>query len=72
VAEAITEGLSIDAVRSDLALDQKFTAVVSARRAVMVARDGINDAPALAVYRAGDGRPPSRGGRCGCRPAAPR
>ena len=55
MAEAITEGLSIDAVRSDLALDQKFTAVASARRAVMVARDGVNDAPALAAYRAGMG-----------------
>jgi len=55
VAEAITTGLSIDALRSDLTPDQKVLVVLSERKngPVMMAGDGINDAPALAAADVG-------------------
>ena len=55
VAEAITAGLSIDAVRSDLTPDQKVMVVLSERKngVVMMAGDGVNDAPALAAADVG-------------------
>jgi P-type E1-E2 ATPase len=51
VADAITAGLSIDAVRSDLTPDQKVLVVLSERKngPVMMVGDGVNDAPALAA-----------------------
>lgn len=51
VADAVTMGLSIDAVRSDLTPDQKVMVVLSERKngPVMMVGDGINDAPALAA-----------------------
>ena len=55
VAETITAGLSIDAVRSDLTPDQKVMVVLSERKngVVMMAGDGVNDAPALAAADVG-------------------
>jgi heavy metal translocating P-type ATPase len=51
VAEAISAGLSIDAVRSELTPDQKVLVVLSERKhgPIMMIGDGINDAPALAA-----------------------
>ena len=51
VAAAITEGLSIDAVRAELTPDQKILVVLSERKhgPVMMIGDGVNDAPALAA-----------------------
>lgn len=51
VAEAVTEGLGLDAVRADLTPDQKVRLVVTERKTgpVMMVGDGVNDAPALAV-----------------------
>ena len=51
VAEAVTAGLGIDAVRSDLTPDQKVLVVLTERKngPVMMVGDGINDAPALAA-----------------------
>nr|WP_324288456.1 HAD-IC family P-type ATPase [Hoeflea alexandrii] len=51
VAEAITEGLGLDAVRADLTPDQKVLLVLSERKngPVMMVGDGVNDAPALAA-----------------------
>jgi heavy metal translocating P-type ATPase len=51
VAQAITAGLSIDLVRSDLTPDQKILVVLSERKngPVMMIGDGVNDAPALAA-----------------------
>ena len=51
VARAIATGLPIDAVRSDLAPDQKVLVVLSERKhgPVMMVGDGVNDAPALAA-----------------------
>jgi len=51
VAEVITAGLSIDAVRSELTPDQKLMVVLSERKngPVMMVGDGVNDAPALAA-----------------------
>jgi heavy metal translocating P-type ATPase len=51
VALAITAGLSIDAVRSELTPDQKVLVVLSERKngPVMMVGDGVNDAPALAA-----------------------
>ncbi|HEY8334441.1 MAG TPA: heavy metal translocating P-type ATPase [Tardiphaga sp.] len=51
VADAITAGLSIDAVRSELTPDQKVMVVLSERKngPVMMVGDGVNDAPALAA-----------------------
>jgi heavy metal translocating P-type ATPase len=55
VAEAIVAGLSFDAVRSELTPDQKVMLVLSERKngPVMMAGDGVNDAPALAAADVG-------------------
>ena len=55
VAEAITAGLGIDAVRSSLSPDQKVLTVLSERKngPVMMVGDGVNDAPALAAADVG-------------------
>lgn len=51
VAENITKGLGLDAVRSDLTPDQKVLLVLAERKngPVMMVGDGVNDAPALAA-----------------------
>ncbi len=51
VAEAVTEGLGLDALRADLAPDQKVLLVLAERKngPVMMVGDGVNDAPALAA-----------------------
>jgi len=51
VAEAVTEGLGLDAVRADLTPDQKVLLVLTERKngPVMMVGDGVNDAPALAA-----------------------
>ena len=51
VAEAITDNLGLDAVRSELTPDQKVLLVLSERKngPVMMVGDGVNDAPALAA-----------------------
>ena len=51
VAEAVTKGLGLDAVRSELTPDQKVLLVLSERKngPVMMVGDGVNDAPALAA-----------------------
>ena len=51
VAEAISAGLSIDAVRSELTPDQKVLVVLTERKhgPIMMIGDGVNDAPALAA-----------------------
>jgi heavy metal translocating P-type ATPase len=51
VASSVVAGLSIDAVRSDLAPDQKTLVVLAERKngPVMMIGDGVNDAPALAA-----------------------
>ncbi|SDW26346.1 heavy metal translocating P-type ATPase [Roseicitreum antarcticum] len=51
VAEAVTEGLALDAVQSELTPDQKVLLVLSERKhgPVMMVGDGVNDAPALAA-----------------------
>jgi heavy metal translocating P-type ATPase len=55
VADAITAGLGIDAVRSGLTPDQKVLVVLSERKngPVMMVGDGVNDAPALAAADVG-------------------
>jgi heavy metal translocating P-type ATPase len=55
VADAVTAGLGIDAVRSELTPDQKVLVVLSERKngPVMMVGDGINDAPALAAADVG-------------------
>jgi P-type E1-E2 ATPase len=55
VADTVTKGLGLDAVRSDLSPDQKVLLVLSERKdgAVMMVGDGINDAPALAAADVG-------------------
>jgi P-type E1-E2 ATPase len=55
VAEMIANGLSIDAVRSELDPDQKILVVLSERKygPVMMIGDGVNDAPALAAADVG-------------------
>ncbi|WP_426424474.1 heavy metal translocating P-type ATPase [Bradyrhizobium genosp. A] len=55
VAEAVTAGLGLDAVRADLTPDQKVMVVLSERKAgpVMMVGDGVNDAPALAAADVG-------------------
>ena len=51
VAQAVTQGLGLDAVRADLKPDQKVLLVLSERKSglVMMVGDGVNDAPALAA-----------------------
>jgi heavy metal translocating P-type ATPase len=51
VAEMVSKGLPIDAVRSELSPDQKTLVVLSERKngPVMMIGDGVNDAPALAA-----------------------
>ncbi len=51
VAEAVTGGLGIDGVRSELTPDQKVLVVLTERKngSVMMVGDGVNDAPALAA-----------------------
>lgn len=51
VADAISAGLGIDAVRSELTPDQKVLVVLAERKngTVMMVGDGVNDAPALAA-----------------------
>ncbi len=51
VAETVTGGLGLDAVRADLSPDQKVLLVLSERKhgSVMMVGDGVNDAPALAA-----------------------
>ncbi len=51
VAEAVTQGLGLDAVRADLTPDQKVLLVLTERKngPVMMVGDGVNDAPALAA-----------------------
>lgn len=51
VAEAVTEGLGLDAVRAELTPDQKVLLVLTERKngSVMMVGDGVNDAPALAA-----------------------
>jgi heavy metal translocating P-type ATPase len=51
VAEAVTQGLGLDALRADLSPDQKVLLVLSERKngPVMMVGDGVNDAPALAA-----------------------
>ena len=51
VAEAVTEGLGLDALRADLTPDQKVLLVLTERKngPVMMVGDGVNDAPALAA-----------------------
>lgn len=51
VAETVTRGLALDAVRSDLTPDQKVLLVLTERKngSVMMVGDGVNDAPALAA-----------------------
>ena len=55
VAEAVAAGLTFDAIRSDLTPDQKVMVVLSERKngPVMMAGDGVNDAPALAAADVG-------------------
>lgn len=51
VADTVTAGIELDAVRADLTPDQKVMVVLSERKAgaVMMVGDGVNDAPALAA-----------------------
>ena len=56
VAQAITVGLSLDAVHSEMTPDQKVQLVLDEREShapVMMVGDGVNDAPALAAADVG-------------------
>ena len=55
VAERVTEGLGLDALRAGLTPDQKVLLVLSERKngPVMMVGDGVNDAPALAAADVG-------------------
>jgi P-type E1-E2 ATPase len=55
VAQAVTSGLDIDLVRSDLSPDQKVLVVLAERKngPVMMTGDGVNDAPAIAAADVG-------------------
>ncbi|MDS1138667.1 heavy metal translocating P-type ATPase [Nitratireductor indicus] len=51
VAETVADGLGLDAIRSELTPDQKVLLVLTEHKngPVMMAGDGVNDAPALAA-----------------------
>jgi heavy metal translocating P-type ATPase len=55
VAEAVTQGLGLDAIRSELTPEQKVALVLAERERgpVMMVGDGVNDAPALAAADVG-------------------
>ncbi|MBX9596417.1 MAG: HAD-IC family P-type ATPase, partial [Roseomonas sp.] len=55
VADAITAGLGLDAVRAELTPDQKVLLVLTEHKhgPVMMVGDGVNDAPALAAADVG-------------------
>jgi len=55
VAERVTEGLGLDALRAGLSPDQKVLLVLTERKngPVMMVGDGVNDAPALAAADVG-------------------
>lgn len=55
VAEAVTDGLGLDAVRAELTPNEKVLLVLSERKngPVMMVGDGVNDAPALAAADVG-------------------
>ncbi|MGO4910292.1 heavy metal translocating P-type ATPase [Pseudorhodobacter sp. W20_MBD10_FR17] len=55
VAERVTEGLGLDALRAGLTPDQKVLLVLSERKngPVIMVGDGVNDAPALAAADVG-------------------
>ena len=55
VAEAVTAGLGLDAVKADLSPEQKVLLVLTEHKngTVMMVGDGVNDAPALAAADVG-------------------